>query len=239
MHFRIHLTTAAIAITLLAAGCSKKSSAPTSPQTAPSFPSVAIKGPNTSSSDAHAQETVAYTTEVNALANSGLFGAFAGTNGVQAGNTWTWSVTEGTLTVTFNETLQNDGSYTWAWKENGTNSQTHVVYNNWVFFSGNRSADNKNGEWKVYNDNTTILAGDLTWSTNASNVLTSTLMTYDTTGTLKGKIAITNNADNSGEVDYYVGAVMTFKATWTAAGTGTWWTYDSTSGNQTGTGTWS
>ncbi len=241
MRIKFQLCTVGIAVALFAAGCSKKSSSPTAPQnTAPAFPSVTIKGPSTSSSDAHAQTAVAYTTEVNALTNSGLFGAFAGMNGTQTGSTWTWVVTEGTLSVTFTEAQQADGSYTWSWKENGTNSQTNVVYNNWVFFSGNRSADGRNGEWKVFNDDATTLAGDFTWATNASNVLSATLLSYNTSGSLTGKIAVTNNhADNSGEVDYYVGTVMTFKATWTSTGAGTWWTYDSGTGTQTGTGTWS
>ncbi len=239
MHIRFLLCSVGLAIALLASGCSKNSSSPTSPQTAPTFPSVTVKGPNTTSSDSHAQLAVSYAAEVNAVSNSGLFASFTGLKPAQSGNTWTWSVSEATLSVTFSETLQGDGSYTWSWTENGTNSQTHVTYNNWVFFTGNRSADNKNGEWKIYNDNSTNLAADFTWSTNASSVQTSTLVGYNTSGVLTGKVNIIDNSDNSGEVDYYTGTVMTFKATWVAAGTGTWWTYDSTTGSVTGTGTWS
>jgi hypothetical protein len=241
MHTKLYLLTIGIAIALVGAGCSKKSSSPTSPQTsnAPTFPSVVVKGPTTNSTDQYAQTTKAYATEANALTSTALFAAFSGLNPTQNGSTWTWTVTEQTLTVTFTETQQADGSLTWSWKQNGTDPQTQVVYNNWVFFSGTHNADGKSGDWKVYNDNTTTVAGDYAWSTNASGVLTATLTSYNTDGTLDGKLVIVNNTDNSGEVDVYTGTVLTFKATWVASGSGTWWTYNSTSGTQTSTGTWS
>jgi len=244
MQTRLVLFTVGLIVAFVLSGCSKSSSStPTSPATtqnsAPSFPSVVVAGPTTTSSDPHATETVAYATSLNAYTSSGIFAAFTGTNGTQNGNTWTWTVSEGTLSVTFNETKQSDGSYTWAWIENGSNSSSHVTYNNWTFFSGNRSADGKNGEWKVFNDNTTTLSGDFVWATNASGTLTATLTAYNTSGVLTGKYIVTNNSDKSGEVDVYTGTVLVFKATWVAAGSGTWWAYDSNSGAQTGTGTWS
>ncbi len=241
MRTKLYLVTIGIAIALVATSCNKKSSSPTAPQssTPPAFPSVTVKGPNTTSTDSHAQLAVTYSAEVNALANSALFGAFAGLNPAQTGSTWTWTVVESTLTVTFTETQNADGSISWSWKENGTDPSTHVTYSNWVFFSGTRSADGKSGEWKVYNDNTTILAADFTWSTSASNVFTGTLQGYNSSGVLTDKIVVINNADGSGEVDAWNATVLVFKATWVAAGTGTWTTYDSTTGAQTATGTWS
>jgi hypothetical protein len=244
MQIRFLLLAVALAAAIVLSGCSKSSSStPTSPGTtqnsAPAFPSIVVAGPKTTSSDAHATETVAYAASVNAYTNSGLFAAFTGTSGTQSGNTWTWTFTEATLSVTFNEIKQTDGSYTWSWIENGTNANTHVTYNNWTFFSGNRTADGKNGEWKVFNDNTSTLAGDFVWATNASGTLTATLSAYNSTGTFTGRYIVTNNSDSSGEVDVYTGTVLVFKATWIAAGSGSWWTYDSGTGTQTGTGTWS
>ena len=128
MHTKLYLLTIGIAIALVGAGCSKKSSSPTSPQTsnAPTFPSVVVKGPTTNSTDQYAQTTKAYATEANALTSTALFAAFSGLNPTQNGSTWTWTVTEQTLTVTFTETQQADGSLTWSWKQNGTDPQTRL-----------------------------------------------------------------------------------------------------------------
>ncbi len=240
MSTRFFLFVTAIVLTVVLSGCGSKSSSPTAPatNTAPSFPSVAISGPKTTSTDQHAQMTVAYAAEVNAYTSGAVFAEFTGQNGTQSGNTWTWTVTNGTLTVTFSETKQSDGSYTWQWVANGTDPSTHVTYSNWTFFSGTRSVDGKNGDWKVFNDNKTSLAADFSWSTNAGGTLSGNALLYDTTGTLTGKITAVNNTDKSGEVDVYTGTVLTFKATWVAAGSGSWWTYDNT-GTQSGTGTWS
>jgi hypothetical protein len=240
MRTKFVLFTIAVAVAVVLAGCSKSSTTPNSPvtqNTAPSFPSVTVSGPTTTSTEAHAQLAVGYAAEVNAYSNSGLFGAFAGMNGTQNGNTWTWTITEGTLGVTFTETKQSDGSYTWSWVENGTDPSTKVTYSNWTFFSGNRTSDGKNGDWKVYKDNTTVVAADFSWTTNASGTPTGTVLGY-TSGTLATKIAVVNNSDKSGEVDVYAGTVLTFKATWIASGAGSWWMYDSGTGTQTGTGTW-
>jgi hypothetical protein len=234
------LFTAVLAGTIVLAGCSKSSSTtPTSSttNTAPPFPSVTVSGPTTTSTEAHAQLAIGYAAEVNAYSSTGLFGAFAGMNGTQNGNTWTWTITKGTLSVTFTETKQSDGSYTWSWVENGTDPSTKVVYTNWTFFSGNRTSDSKSGNWRVYQDNTTVVAADFSWTTNATGTLTGTVLGY-TNGTLATKILVVNNSDKSGEVDVYAGTVLTFKATWIANGAGSWWTYDSGTGNQTGTGTW-
>ncbi len=238
MQTRLSLLAIAIAVALVAAGCNKNSS--TAPQTtqAPTFPSVTFTGPTTNSSDSHAIQAKTYATSINAYSSGALFAAFGGLNPAQSGNTWTWTVTEGTLTVTYSMTKQADGSYTWQWVENGTDQSSGAVYHNWVFFSGSRTADGKSGDWKVYQDSTTKLAADFSWSTNASSVLTGSLKIYDTNGTtIVEQLTVINNPGGSGEVDIYTGNVVTFKATWTSTGTGTWWTYDNT-GTQTGTGTW-
>jgi hypothetical protein len=139
--------------------------------------------------------------------------------------------------VTAGANKQTDWSYTWSLTLNGTESGSSTTYNNWVAFTGTSSADGKSGDFKAYDDNTTTLAGDFVWSVDANSKLTATLTSYSS-GTADGKVVIVNNADGSGELDAYSGTVLTFKSTWVASGAGTWWTYDSSTGTQTGTGTW-
>ena len=240
MRTRLFLFTIGLAIALVAGGCNKKSSSPTSPQTTtPTFPLVTIKGPNTNSTDVYAQTTKATCSSVSALTTPAFLGALITVNPTQNGNTWTWTATEGTLSITSTATKQSDGSYTWSATLNGMDPQDSVVYNNWVALTGSSSADGKSGDFKSYNINVTTLEGDFIWTTNASGVLTATLQSYSSNGTtVTGKIVITNNTDNSGELDEYTGTVLVFKSTWVTAGSGTWWTYDQSSGAQTGTGTW-
>lgn len=234
--------TALLAFALLVGvgGCSKKSDNPTAPATttAPSFPKETFKGPTTNSSDYNVGIVNGYVAVANAYSN--YFNFFAGTNATQNGNTWTWSVTNGTESVVFSMTKQSDGSYTWKWVVNGTDQSSGRTYNNKTLFEGTVSADGKNGEWKVYQDTTSLLTADFVWATNSSGKLTGTLNLYHDDGsTIDTKYQIINNSDNSGEVDLYSGTVLVYKATWKADGSGTWTTYDSTSGNQTATGTWS
>jgi hypothetical protein len=241
MRTKLFLFTFAVAMALVAAGCSKSSS-PTSPQTssAPTFPLVTIKGPNTNSTNTYAQTTKATCASVSALTTPAFLGALITVNPTQSGNTWTWTATEATLSITSTATKQSDGSYTWSATLNGIDPSDSVHYNNWVALTGSSSADGKSGDFKSYNVNATTLEGDFIWSTNASGVLTATLQSYSSNGsTVTGKLVITNNPDNSGELDEYTGTVLVFKSTWVAAGTGSWWTYDSGTGTQTGTGTWS
>jgi antitoxin component YwqK of YwqJK toxin-antitoxin module len=237
---RAFVTLLAFALIVGLGGCSKKSDNPTGPTTsaAPSFPTETFKGPKTSSSDYNVGIVNGYVELANAY--SGYFNVFAGTNATQNGNTWTWSITSGNESVTFSMTKQSDGSYHWNWVVNGTDQSTGRVYNNKILFEGTISSDGKNGEWKVYQDTTSLLAADFVWTTNSSGTLSGTLNIYQDNGsTIDEQYLIKNNSDGSGEVDLYSGTVPVYKATWKADGSGTWFTYDSATGAQTGTGTWS
>ena len=241
MRTKLSILSVGLAIALIVGGCNKKSSNPaTSPQTSttPTFPVVSIKGPNTNSTDTYAQTVKAYATSVSQLTTPSFLGAIITVSPTQSGNTWTWAGTEGNFTVTATATQQTDGSLTWSATLNGTDPSSGTTYNNFVAMTGSSSADGKSGDFKSYVDNTTTLDGDFAWSTNASGALTATLQSY-TNGSVTNKITIVNSSDGSGELDAYSGTVLTFKATWVANGSGTWWTYDSGTGTQTGTGTWS
>jgi antitoxin component YwqK of YwqJK toxin-antitoxin module len=106
-------------------------------------------------------------------------------------------------------------------------------------WQGTTSADGKNGSWTFFEPGHTGKTEDYTYSTDASGVLTGTWYIYNSNGTLGEKIVIVNNPDTSGRVeDYSNGTVMSYKSVWAANGSGTWYTYNSTSGVQSGTGTW-
>ncbi len=237
MRTRFVLLTIGLAVALLVAGCNKNNN-PLDTSGAPSFPSLTLKGPNTNSSDAHAQETKSTIATFNAETSPTYVALLTAVNPTQSGNTWTWTSVQGTLTLTTSATKQNDGSYAWSVKLNGTDPFTDSTYNNWVAITGTSTSDNKTGNFNTYNPNTTVLLGNVAWSTGADSVLTATLTSYNN-GTLTGKGVVVNNPNSTGELDLYTGTVLTYKSIWKADGTGTWYTYDATTGNQTGTGTWS
>lgn len=224
-------------ITLVAYGCSKSSSTSTSPTTnPPKPPSITFKGPNTNSSDPYAQMTKSLATSFSSIIAA--YSSFFATNAQQNGDTWTWTVTEPpSFTATFTAGKQSDGSYSWKLVMNGRSSSDTVTYNNWTALQGTSSADGKSGDWKVYYPNTTIVSGEVIWSTDNTGKMTGTIRSYSNTGALTGSIAIINNTDGSGEIDEYQGSTLVFKAVWTSSGSGTWWTYNN-NGTQTGTGTW-
>jgi hypothetical protein len=223
-----------LTLTLLIPGCSKKDSSPTEVQTSPpTIPALLFKGPNTNSTETNAQMIKSYVSTMNSFTT--MFVPYQYIQSVQNGNTWTWNYTDQTLTVKMTATSQSDGGYLWKLILNGKDPSDGVTYNNWTGMEGTTSADGKSGIWKIYQENTTILATDFTWSTTNS-VLTGTQKNYTGEGPTS-QIVLVNNPDNTGEMRIYTGSVVTYKATWTAAGSGQWWTFNS-SGVQTGTGSW-
>lgn len=226
--------TALLLFAFILAGCSKDGSSPSEPQvTAPTVPTLVFKGPSTTSTETNAQMVKSYVSAVNMFTT--MFAPYQYLPSTRDGNTWTWTYTEGTLTVKMTSTAQSDGTNLWKLILNGQDQSDGVTYNNWTGMEGSTSGDGKSGSWKIYEANTTIIEGDFSWATN-NNILTGTQKEY-TNGTSTGQIVLVNNPDNTGEMRMYEGTVMTYKATWTAAGAGQWWTYNS-SGTQTGTGSW-
>ncbi len=239
MQNKLSLFVLGLALVLVAAGCSKKSS-PTAPQatTPPTFPTVTLKGPQTTSTDTFAVKTRSDIANLNATVTSPYIGLLLLVTPVHNGNTWTWTVTEGTLAISATATTQSDSTNAWTAKINGTVPGDTVAYNNWTAISGTSSADGKSGSFNTYNPNSTTLAGMAVWTTSSTGQLVATFSVFSQ-GIMVGKSIVTNNADNSGELDEYEGTTLVFKSTWVAAGSGTWWTYDSNTGVQTRTGTWS
>ncbi|MBM4162305.1 MAG: hypothetical protein FJ217_14545 [Ignavibacteria bacterium] len=221
-------------LAVFVAGCSKNDTSPTEPEgSAATIPTISFKGPNTNSQDVNAVMVKNYVSAMNSY--SLIFTPLLALQGSQSGNTTTWTYTDRTLTVKFSATRQSDGSYSWKMVLNGVDPDDQTVYNNWTALEGTTSADGKNGNWKIYEENTTVLLAEYIWTTN-NNVLTGTLKEYMGSA-LEYQSIVVNNPDNSGELRIYTGSAMTYKAVWQANGSGQWWTYD-LNGTQTGTGNW-
>lgn len=224
---------------LFVAGCSKSSNNPAGPgpETAPTAPTATFKGPNTTSSDTHAQMAITYATGMNALMSP--ISGFSNQSATNVGNVYTWTYTVQGLTETFTATRQGDGSYTWSFTLSGTDG-TNNYGTGWTYWSGTTSVDGKNGSWTFYRFGTTGKVADLVYSTNASNVLTGTWQSYDTSGVVTAKWVVINRQDNTGEIDIYSDAThLVYKATWLANGTGSWWIYGSDGVTVSSQGTWS
>ncbi|MHB9011693.1 MAG: toxin-antitoxin system YwqK family antitoxin [Ignavibacteriaceae bacterium] len=222
---------------LVISGCSKKGNPIQPPANPPALPSVTFKGPNTNSTDQYAQLTENYV--LNFKEFSSYMTAFANMSAAQNGNTWTWTYKFGALTETMTTTQNSDGSYSWKVVFNGkASSNDTIYYTNWTLLQGTTSTDGKNGSWTIYYENTTIMLAEYNWNTSSGGVLTGTLKTYDNGGNVQSSINVVNNSDGSGSVEDYTGTVLIFKSVWQANGSGQWWTYDSSTGGQVGTGSW-
>jgi hypothetical protein len=201
---------------------------------APSFPQITFNGPNTTSTDPNAQLAISYATSLNAgLTQSTIFAALPAQ---QNGNTYTWTYAAAGATYTLTAVKQNNGSFTWTVVLNGTAGAT--TYNNFKVCEGTSSADGKSGTWIFYELGVAGKTGEFVYSTSASNVLTGTMNSYNTSGTLTSKTVMINNPDGSGSMESYDDGVhRNYRSDWIANGSGTWYTYND-SGVQTGTGTW-
>lgn len=231
------LSLAFIVLLVTIIGCSKNSDSSTTPSNggAVTIPQVTFNGPNTTSTDPNATIAKAYATSMNGIMSASA--VFAQMPAQQNGNTSTWTYGGGGMSYTFTGVRQSDGSYTWTYTFTGT--EGGVSYTNFTMWQGTTSADGKNGSWTFYEPGHTKKTEEYTYSTDANNVLTGTWYVYNSSGTLSDKLIIVNNPDNSGRVEMYDnGTIMSYKAVWTANGSGTWFTYNSTTGVQTGTGTW-
>ncbi len=226
-------------LALLIAGCSKSSSPTSASSTPPDLTAPTFKGPgSTANSDTSlgAQTANQLATTFNAIA-SGYSAVFAQAGSPsQSGNTWTWKVTEGQASITFTAT-QSDTTYQWKYVMNGTYQGT--TYNNWTAFEGSETASGANGNWILYNENSTTPMSKVSWTTDGSGTLTGNIIGYDSTGTETDRYTFVNNKDNSGSLEEYTnGSTLALKVTWKSDGSGQWWEYDD-QGGVVGSGTWS
>lgn len=217
-----------LATMLLIAGCDKDSNPiDTTPTKKPTAPQVAFHGPTTNSTNEYAITAQSLSQMFNGYAS--FFGIFAGLEGTQNGNTWTYTYTMGTMTETITVTQLNDGSYTWSVVFNGSDGPD--VYTNWKAFEGTSSADNKSGTWKIYAENSTQLEAELAWATDAQGNETGMLKVYEN-GVLNEQLDVVNNINGSGSVKLYQkksssnDLFLNMEIVWAANGTGSYTVYN-------------
>ncbi|MBN1398182.1 MAG: hypothetical protein JXA06_09160 [Bacteroidetes bacterium] len=219
------LTILAFVLAIGIVGCDDESSNPADSNnntTTPALPQVSFQGPNTNSSDPNAQIANSHAAQMNAIVSQSQM--FAAMPPQQNSNTFVWTYTVQGLTYTLTAVKQNDGSFTWNVILNGTDGTN--TFNNYKPCEGTVNADGKSGTWTVYDINGTKDAY-LVYSTDANNVLTGDMRVYYSDGTTSMKQLLVNNPDGSGSLEIYnQGTVLSYRAIWTASGSGQWWYYD-------------
>ena len=96
------------------------------------------------------------------------------------------------------------------------------------------SKDNKKGNGSIY-DNGNIVR-TFKWETDTNNNLSGYFID-NTSATSYQRCKVIDSADGSGEVQILPNDVISYKAQWSASGSGQWWNYDST-GTATASGSW-
>ncbi len=147
--------------------------------------------------------------------------------------TWEWKATSQGLTITIKAVYDEaEQQVTWTATLNGTDQTSGTTFNNWTFLSGTTDMDGANGHITIFETNSTTVLAEIDWTTSASNERTITL----TSGATTWKAVV--KSDGSGSLMVMENGKKTFEASWDASGAGTWATYDATTGEQTGSGSW-
>lgn len=220
---------------VLITSCSKKDD-PVSPQNqdAVSLPAFSFKGPKTFSKDQYAVQTNTQISSANDYLDL-IRLPFVNVQPGKSGNQWTWIFEAGGGATETLRALKNaDGSIYWELFVNGNIYGSN--HNNWKIIDGTTSADEKNCNWTIYAENSSIPAARLAWTTDEQGTVSGTLTNYSYS-LVTGKKEIINRSDNSGGLSVYDdNNQMTFQSVWNTDGSGSWKSY--TNGQETANGSW-
>lgn len=220
---------------VLITSCSQKDNpAGAENQDAVSLPTFSFKAPNTASKDQYATKTKEQISSANDYAQI-ISSAFVHISPSKNGNTWTWVwQAGGGATETLTGLKNTDGSISWELILNGNIYGQN--YSNRKIMDGTTSADEKKGNWNIYDQNTTILVSRLSWTSDESGVISGTVTNYSFS-LVTGKKEIINRPDKSGELTVYdENSLITFQSSWKTNGSGDWKSY--TNGLETASGSW-
>jgi len=158
------------------------------------------------------------------------FIGYVNNNGEYDNGIWTWTYTAGQLTLYVTAEDNGDGTVTWKWIWDGTDSYG-TVYDHWVFLSGTYAKDGKNGEWTMYHTNSVQPVIHAEWETSASGVQDLEVNYYEEDGTEVVRYVAESNPDGSGFFSYYYeyedSLVLYLNAIWNANGSGSYTIYNS------------
>jgi hypothetical protein len=189
----------------------------------------------TQSQDMHAHMAVTYVGLANSFsAYGGLFAPPArALCSVNRDGEWTYTWSDGLLTVTLNITETSTHYY---WKIYFDGTQGNVTYNDFLYIEAEQTIDGNSGSMTLYDPELTELSCFWQWNWDANEVFHFTFEVPN-----EAKILIDVNPDGSGFLEYHIygtaGYWRNLRIEWTAAGTGEWWEYDE-AGNIIANGTW-
>ncbi len=237
--FRL-ITTVLIIGLLLGACSSDKKDSSTSQQEQPpqgvDFEPVEIPANMLQSSDPNVQIVVSYINLVNlfqywtsSLTPPGQVTKVGLVESSTDGPPWIYTWSQQGITVTLKITIENN-QYHWLLTYTGVIEG--YEYNNAKVFEAWQDMNGTTGKMVLYNPDDNSQAAEWTWEKAENGTVTLHYKDY----TDSFELTVVQNADLSGYLEVYEDSMLTFKATWNADGSGTWWTYDN--GTQTGTGTW-
>ncbi|VAX23897.1 hypothetical protein MNBD_IGNAVI01-270 [hydrothermal vent metagenome] len=196
---------------------------------APTVKTIELPEHMAQSSDPHAQMAEVWIGMANSFtAFSGLFVPPEGAKSLPKGNAlndegkYIWTV--GPLSITL--IYSSDDEYT-RWKVIYNGIDNGSAYVNWVFMEAEQTADGNSGTLLMYKENSTELAAKWTWNNAADGSYDCTFIDQTDAG---WKLDVHENADNSGEMNFYEDVngefILRYKITWNADGSGAWWDYE-------------
>jgi hypothetical protein len=236
---------AVVLILGLVSGCSKdKSTEPN--ESAPQFVPKTVTVPQAmqQSSDQMAQMSMSYISMANAMSNFASYFTpppLAKSNGGLDATGWEKKWQEDGMTVTLTAS-ENDTGFQWIVKLDGTSLSEGTTFNDFTFLQIEQNENGTAGQFILFDfvNNTSEMAIHWVWTNYPGNPLYFVCTFYDD-GVPDTKLEITSNPDKSGELKFYEYInnvfVLDFHTSWTATGSGAWWSYDNL-GNITDQGTW-
>lgn len=218
-----------LAAALAFSGCLQKN--PTQSDAIPQFPTIVnFQGPASQNVPAELQGYVDILNAQTSAAFSYLTLARLQTPKTD-GNTTTWTITSGQLTVTITAVKDGD-SADWTFELNGTD-QNKNTYDHLKLMSGTSSMDGKSGTMHIF-DESSKEAALFEWLEENTGKKDATITIY---GSPDSKYELVNNPDHSGSVDAFEGSVKIYHAVWNSNGAGSWEKYDA-SGTVADSGSW-
>ncbi len=232
---RLTFVTLLVLSGLLLFSCSKKDSTTSKDSEQPpeqiQVESISVPANMAQSSDPYAQMTVNFITALNGFQQYVTSLTPRGTLSGNDGPPWEYQWTAQGYTAKLVITIENNQYH---WKLSFSGSYNGQQVDNATYMEAWQNLDGKWGKLVVYdfmNQGATIAQWE--WQEDDTGKLTFTYQEF----TNNTKIIVVQNPDLSGSLEMWNGTVLSFKATWNADGSGSWWTYDD-NGNETGTGTW-
>ncbi len=146
-------------------------------------------------------------------------------------NRYVWQVSAGGFTAVIEAVKQEDDTVEWTVTISG--SDANHSYDNWVALRGTSNMEGTEGEWHIFEENSTNEVGVFVWSVDDHGVKHGQFTAHS------GDVVyeITNNPDGSGSFVKKVNGVKVYEAIWDASGAGSWTSWD-TNGNVIDSGNW-